>query len=124
MDNVLRIFFAAILLGWPATVPAAQQEGEKIDQKADEIIRESFNYLRDLETFHLELSIDIHVTMQGMNQQMNSEYHLAVQRPNKLAMVLKSGMMGSTIVSDGEKLYTYIPMMENKYTVEDAPEKA
>ena len=123
MNNVLRILFVAILFGCPATVAAAQQEGEKIDPKADEIIRESFNYLRDLETFRLELSIDIHVTMQGMNQQMNSEYHLAVQRPNKLAMVLKQGMMGATIVSDGEKLYTYIPMMENKYTVEDAPRK-
>ncbi|MFB3112459.1 MAG: DUF2092 domain-containing protein, partial [Gemmatimonadales bacterium] len=66
-------------------------------------------------------------------QQINSEYSVAVQRPNKLALVLKWGMRGATtsatIVSDGEKLYTYIklltypPIMGNRYTVQDAPEK-
>lgn len=123
MDNVLRIWFAAILLGLSATLTAAQQDGEKIDPKADEIIRGVANYLRDLESFRVEISMDVHFTMEGMSQQMNSQYSVAVQRPNKLSMVLKQGMMGATIVSDGEKLYTYMPMMENKYTVEDAPQK-
>ena len=122
MNNVLQIWSAAILLSLPITMLAAEQEGDKIDPKADEIIREAANYLRDLKTFRVEISMDAHVTMEGMSQQMNSQYSIAMQRPNKLAMVLKQGMMGATIVSDGDKLYTYMPMMQNKYTVEDAPE--
>lgn len=121
MENVLRIWFAVILLGLSTSLTVAQQEGEKIDPKADEIIHESFNYMRDLKSFRLGISIDVNFTIQGMNQQMNSQYSLALQRPNKFALVLKSGMMGATVVSDGEKLYTSMPMMENKYTVVDAP---
>jgi len=50
---------------------------------------------------------------------MDSAFHLAVQRPQSVAFVMKAGMMGGTLVTDGKTSITYEQTL-NKYTTGDA----
>lgn len=58
--------------------------------------------------------------MRGIKQKMPTDNTLAVQRPNQLAPKLKSGVLGTTVVSDGKMLYTYRPMLK-RCTESEAP---
>ena len=71
-------------------------------------------------SLRLDPSTVIVIKMPGMKQEMWTDYSLAVQRPNRFALVLKEGMMGATKVSDGAKFYTYVPAAKT-YSEEDAP---
>lgn len=105
---------------WTTAVAAEEQAATRIEPKAQEAIRRFSDYLRGLKSFRVHLAISMKMAAPGMKQEVVSAYVLSVQRPDKVALVLKDSVMGTTIVSDGKKLYTYRPM-EGKYRVADAP---
>jgi peroxiredoxin len=51
---------------------------------------------------------------------MTSEFAVAVERPNRIAIVLREGFMGGTMVCDGTKMYTCIPQLK-RYVETAAP---
>lgn len=122
MPVLVRTGTAAVLLACSLAVAASGQEAAKIDSKAEAIVRKMTDFVKNLETFRARLAMDMTVEVQGMKQEVATVHRLAMERPNKLAMVLEQGMMGSTVVSDGEKIYTFVPMMGDKYVVADAPD--
>ena len=94
---------------------AAEQSGE-----AEEILRKTAKAYETLQTYRDETTLVFSATARGKEQKTEIRYSLAVERPNKLALVLESGDNGITLVSDGKKLYTYMPRLK-QYTVEEAP---
>lgn len=100
---------------------AAEQQTEKIDPKVKEIAAQFAEYMEKAKTFSTDVDHVMVVEAQGMKQELKTEQSFTVERPNKVALVLESGMLGGTLVSDGKKLYRFMPMLK-AFTVEDAPE--
>jgi len=104
-----------------AAAPAdPEQKARGITPKADEILRKMADLSLSTKSFSADLTMVMNTQMQGAKQEMTTEYSLAAQRPNRFAMVLKKGLMGSTLVCDGAKLYTCLPMLK-RYTESQAP---
>jgi peroxiredoxin len=111
---VLPLMSAASALG------AEEKAAAGIEPKAEKVVRAMAEYMRGLKSFRVDVAVSMRMTAPGMKQEVVSAYVLAVRRPDRLAMLLKNSVIGTTIVSDGKKLYTYTPM-EGKYRVTDAP---
>ncbi|HIE22918.1 MAG TPA: DUF2092 domain-containing protein [Candidatus Korarchaeota archaeon] len=113
----LRLFTGTVLLVillCPYGPSQEEKPGKVLLKKTDEAYK-------SLQSYQDKTTSIMNVSAQGMEQKMKAELSIAMKRPNKLAVVLKSGMMGMTIVCNGEKMWTYMPMFK-KYTVENAPE--
>ena len=121
MNNQVRLLLAVIALGILASAVAAVRGEEAIEPKAEKVVRAMTDHVKGLQRFRVKVTSEMNMTMQGMSQTMNTVSSLAVERPNKLAMVLEEGMMGVTMISDGTKVYSYFPMFGDKYLVRDAP---
>jgi hypothetical protein len=90
------------------------------DPEAERILREFSSYLRSLKRFSLDIDATMVSTHGGVTADMSSAYGMAVERPNKLSLVLRSGSMGTTIVCDGEMVYRYWAVMQ-QYAETRAP---
>lgn len=115
------LFLLALLFSFYSGL-AAQEEGpETIDPKVKQVLQQTEEYIKSLDSFRVKIDINVKVESEGMKQEMASFYTMALQRPDKLAMVLEKGMMGGTLVSDGKDVHFYTPMTK-KYTKKEAPE--
>jgi len=119
--RVVLWYFVAMLCLMCACDKDSKPAVSETRHKAEEVVRQACEYLAKQNNFKVVVSSSIKMQMQGTNEEMNSIYQLAVERPNKMAMILKEGKMGASIISDGKHLYTHVPMME-KYSEEEAAE--
>ena len=115
----------AVVLALTCPIAArAQEKSAKLDPKATRILRQHSDYIRKLDAFRVTARMKMNVAMKGMNQDMTTTTKLAFRRPNQLAITNKRQLMmvsmESSIICDGQKLYTYVSMF-NKYTERDAP---
>lgn len=94
----------------------------QIDPEADRAMREFSGYLRRLESFRVDVDSTVRSTIGGMDvgRHLDSAYTLEVERPNKLALVLQRGSVGTTIICDGQTIWRYWPGMK-RYTEGPAP---
>ena len=99
----------------------AEEEGSSIDPKVTEVVNAWAAHLEGLDRYQQTLRTVMKVEAEGMKNEMTATYTLAVEKPNKFALVLQQGFNGVTVVSDGETLHTFMAMMK-RYTEEDAPE--
>ena len=93
---------------------------ESLDPRVAEVLGPAARLLAGARSASVELVMKIRVEMEGMKQEMPSEYSLAMERPNRFALVLKSGMVGATVVSDGTNAFTYVPLLK-QYLKHGAP---
>ena len=112
---VKNVIAAVSLLACCSLAHSAEQSNE-----AEEILRKTAKAYEALQTYRDETTLVVNVAEEEREQRTESRYGLAVDRPDKLALVLESGDSGITLVSDGKKFYVYVPMLK-QYTVEDAP---
>ena len=106
----------------PATETAQLEKSQaSMDPKTKQVIQQASKYISGLKSFRTEIDMKMKFEAEGMKQELTSNYSLALQKPNKLAMILNSGMFGGTFVCDGKDVYSYTPMTK-KYTKENAPE--
>lgn len=113
--------FLVLLLLFPYGLTAQEEEPETMDPKVKQVLLQTEEYIKSLNSFRVKIDIDIKVEAEGMKQEMASSYTLALRQPDKLAMVFEKGMMGGTLVSDGKDVHFYSPMAK-KYTKKEAPE--
>jgi thiol-disulfide isomerase/thioredoxin len=104
-----------------AGVVRAEDERQTIDPEADKIVKAAADYLAGLKSFSVEVAVTQKVAVLGQKMEMNSDYNLAFRRPDHVAFVLKEGINGMTMISNGEKLWQYMPALR-RYTETDAPE--
>ena len=122
MTRHLRIWAAAMLVGTSGSSLSAWQDDDGLDPKADGIVQEASDYLRNLNSFELTITVEMQLQMEGMRQQVTSTHRMAMERPNRLSIVLAEGFMANSIVCDGDTLYTLLGVMDDQYTADDAPE--
>jgi peroxiredoxin/outer membrane lipoprotein-sorting protein len=101
-----------------AAVVAADEP--RIDEKAVQLADRAQKHIAGARTLSTEVKHTMKMTAGFMRHESESTYDFAFERPNRMVMKLTKGMMGETVVSDGEKLYTHLPQF-NRYIEEDAP---
>jgi len=99
---------------------AVEKPATSLDPEAQAVVRRLADYIRRLQSFRVDLAVSMKLTAPGMKQEVVSAYSLSVRRPDRLALVLKDSVMGTTIVSDGTTVSTCTPM-EGKYRQTSAP---
>jgi len=109
---------ALLLNGSMAADPAAQNDQTAPDPRA--IVEDMSEHLSGMQTFRVTMLLVTTMEGGGRKRVDESEFVFAVQRPDKVAQVLTRGETGMTLVCDGQKTYTYVPMLRS-YTVRDAP---
>jgi peroxiredoxin/outer membrane lipoprotein-sorting protein len=117
----IHVLLCALICGAGSSALAqAEDAGPPVDAPAKPVLEQFARTLRGFETLQFVMHQEMNTRMEGMRQQMSSRFEVAVERPNRFAIRLTQGMMGTTVVSNGEKLYTYMPMM-GRYQVDEAP---
>jgi thiol-disulfide isomerase/thioredoxin len=105
----------------PATAPnPAPSPKVGLDSQVQALLAATAQFYAARQSFEVDVLGTTHIETATMKNEMTSGFHLAMQRPASFAMIMKSGMMGGSTVSDGKTWITYQPML-NKYTSNDAP---
>ncbi len=114
-------FLLVLLLSvFHAELVGAEEVTKRIDPKVEEVVRQLSDYYRGLKSLKVDIVVSLSVRAEGITQDSETTYRLAVEKPNKLSMRMGEGAVGGAIVSDGTKVYTHASAV-NAYTVSDAP---
>ncbi len=95
-------------------------EENNIDPKAKEVLNQASNYLDDIQSFQLDMDIEMNIEALGNQNNISSEISVAIQRPNKVAIRSQGGLGGNTLVTDGSHLYRSIDPL-NIYVEKEKP---
>jgi peroxiredoxin len=105
----------------PAQAPnPAAAAAVQLDPHVQSVLQRADDFYAGLQSFQADVDAVTRVEAPQMKNEMDSVFHISVQRPASVAFVMTAGMMGGTLVSDGKTVVTYQPML-NKYTSADAP---
>ncbi len=95
-------------------------EASKVDVKAEKVLEGLATYFQGVKSFEVRMTSTVKIEAALGSSEEAAEYDIIAQRPNLLAVKLKKGEMGATVVCDGKELITYVPSFK-KYTVDEAP---
>lgn len=110
----------AFLLALATHLQADTNAPAGVDAKSKEVLTKLLNSLKTAKSAEAGIKMSMEISLPGLPpQHMSGDYSFAMQRPNKLAMVLTNGMMGATVISDGTNQLTHLPMLK-KYTLTPA----
>lgn len=119
--RVIRILAVCIVVVQPFCLRGQQSPAPgNVDPKADAVMRALANHLASAKTISVSVNALLRMTARGMNNEMASTYDVAVERPDKIAIIQKDGMFGVSAASDGTTLTVYNSMMKS-YTAKPAP---
>src|SRR3954467_835190 len=106
---LIRMLLLAVAIGGGAGGVAVAAEGS-VDAKATAILDGLSAQLAAAKTAEVELRLGVRATNgPAPLGDLAANYSLAIERPNKLALVLKEGALGATVVSDGTNTITFVP---------------
>ncbi len=130
---------AEVVASAPATAPST-----RFDPQADKILHAWADQLRAVQRFRLNLHTMVRIRSEASNVENKSDYRLAVERPNKLALLpetqtsraaaetaaqrsgnnlaprSKKQSSDPSLICDGATLYCVLPIL-NRYTESPAP---
>jgi len=112
----LGCLFLALLT--PLTA-SADEDDAKLDPKVKTLLQETIGFHRGLQRLRVEMVTDIRMEGTGFKNQMTNVYSVRFKRPRQFALELESGQNGSTVICDGTKIITYVPLMK-QYTESEA----
>lgn len=98
-----------------------KQAADNGKPKPEDLVRQMADYLSKLPAFSCRVESVMQIQAKDMDNRMETSMNVRLERPNRVALVVDQGVMGTTTVSDGEQLIQFLPMM-NRYTVSEAPE--
>ena len=107
----------------PAAAPAAPQAASApvVDPKAAEVLHKITDYFKTTKNATAQIDTAMKFEGGGHSQQMSSSAKLAVERPNKLSLIVKEQQSGGgSAVSDGKTLWLDIAALK-KYSEQAAP---
>ncbi len=101
----------------PATAPAST--APVVDAKAAEVLHKVADYYKTVKTASAQINIAMKFEGAGHKEEMHATATFAVERPNKLALVLKDDKGGGgSVVADGKKLW--LTLADKKQYSEEA----
>lgn len=104
------------------SVVTSQVAAPGLEPAAVKIVKRFSDSVRGAKTLRFDLFSTIRSQNEGMRQEYFTRSSFALERPNKMAHVLRKGFMGGTMVCDGTDLTLYVPML-NQYEVQKGPAK-
>jgi peroxiredoxin len=117
----LSLVFSGGVFAADAVPSAGPKPGTvKLDPQVQNILTAASQFYTARKSFEADLASTTHVEASTMKSEMTSSFHLAVQPPASFALVIKTGMPGGTLISDGKTWITFVQYL-NKYTSNDAP---
>lgn len=104
---LIRMLLVAMAVGGAMCgVPAEAS----VDAKSNAILNGVSAQLAGAKTAEVELRLRVRATNgPAPLGELNANYSLAIERPNKMALVLKEGALGATVVCDGTNTITFVP---------------
>jgi thiol-disulfide isomerase/thioredoxin len=90
------------------------------DPPGNDLLRKAAAIIEDQKTLKLAVDADLKIEAQGQKQEIKSTYSLAIARPDRLALLMKSGEYGITLVTDGKQFLRGVAALK-QYVVGDAP---
>ena len=107
----------ASLAGCEAAKPAvkAEPKGEP------DLLEKAAKFISAQKTFQVAVDIEMRVEAQGQKQVVKTAYSLSAERPNRVAMRMKTGEFGVTLVSDG-KVFLRGIANQKRYMVSESPD--
>jgi outer membrane lipoprotein-sorting protein len=96
----------------------AQEAGSK--EEGHEALLAAARAYRAVRTYSDVTKISILLRSQAVKQDRAMVFRVALERPNKLSVRLESGPAATTIVSNGQRLWTYYGAIQ-KYAEKEAP---
>ena len=121
----LRTWYLFLLAGICLILSGCNPKHKAIDANSasspEQLVEIVEATLQEMKAYSFDLDMHMEVTAQGVEQKMDSEYKVKIEKPDRWAILLESGMMGGTSVSDGKNLTKYSQMLQ-KYSVEPLSE--
>ncbi len=117
----LWILAAAALVPDGSSQATGKEQDSTIEEKVDRILHQWSDYLTELKSFQVDMNTSMKMTSPTGNMEMDSAQQLRVQRPNRMALVLREGVDGVNMFCDGETLTIHVPLM-GRYTSREAPD--
>lgn len=121
--GIKRFFLLSLAVSGLSLASAADEADTKpdIEPEAAKVIHSVSEYLKSLGQFSLDVCTDVRINAEGVKQEFSIVSALSFVRPDKLAYKIKSGLAGSNVFCDGDKIRIYTPS-SGAYSEERAPE--
>lgn len=121
MKIISRVFMASVLITCFFSPVHAQTAGEsQLEEQAILIMHKMADFYGDAYSFSVENTTTVNMVSTGFKQQMQSTYELAVERPDKIAILHKGGLPGASVASNKTTLTVYNPYL-NTYIEKASP---
>jgi hypothetical protein len=76
--------------------------------QAANTIRRSLEFYQAVRSFTLDCELELHVVKGSFSGDIADTYSVAMQRPNRMALVLKDNTNAVSVVCDGSRIFTYV----------------
>ncbi|MCH9021589.1 MAG: DUF2092 domain-containing protein, partial [Planctomycetes bacterium] len=100
--------------------PALKLSTTAFDPRADKVLRSFADYMRSLSAYSVEIVAHMDYLTGGVRHQKAETYSLTVAKPDRLALVLKKGLRGSTLLNNGTVTLFFDPLL-HQYLVRNSP---
>ena len=87
------------------------------------LLRAAYQKLVDAKAYSADFEFAIRIGMPGLEHGRFARYKMVMARPNRLLFLRTEGDMGTTVVSDGKTLTSYVEELR-QYTQSPAPQVA
>ena len=100
--------------------PVLKEASAVIDAKADKILHAFSDYMGNLTSYSVEISAAMNFLVDGVSHLKVDTYSLTVSKPDRLALVLKKGLRGYSLFSNGTETSVLDPLL-HQYLVRKSP---
>jgi hypothetical protein len=104
-----RVLVLAVVSFIPVHLTAAE-EPDADAEKAEAVLRQLLEHFQKLRTFSVEMSMSMRMEGPGVKHHYDTKHRLSVKKPDKLALISTGGVLGRTIIYDGEQAYSENPL--------------
>ncbi len=126
LGRARMVALGVVLMTLPGFAEVAEVETEPglrgVAPKVQEVFRKVSDYYAGLDRFQVEMRTSMRMTAPQGTRTLNTTLKVAVARPNRLSLGLKSARFAASVICDGERLYTYVPALA-QYIAVEAPEQ-
>ena len=100
---------AACTLALPLWAPRAAfaEYAPVTDSKSEGVLRSATRYLQGLRSFRLNVRSVVAIEGGAVKQTKKSVHILVLERPRRLALRVREGETGATVVCDGKNIYVH-----------------
>jgi len=101
--------------------PALKRSTATFDPKADKVLRAFADHMTSLSAYSVDITAHMTFLTRGIRHKKTEMYSLTVAKPDRLALVLKKGLRGTTLVNNGTVTLFFDPLL-HQYLTRKSPE--